>query len=103
MFIAMNRFRITPGKEEEFERIWRERDSKLPGLPGFVSFHLLRGATSETHTLFASHTIWESRQHFEDWTRSDAFRQAHAKAGGSREIYLGPPQLETFEAVAGIG
>jgi len=24
MFIAMNRFKIVPGKENEFEKVWRE-------------------------------------------------------------------------------
>jgi heme-degrading monooxygenase HmoA len=99
MFIAMNRFQIAPGREAEFEQIWRERDTNLPGLPGFVAFHLLRGPSTEAHTLFASHTVWESRQHFEDWTRSEAFRRAHGGAGRSTGLYLGPPQFEGFEVV----
>lgn len=98
-FIAMNRFRIVPGREAEFIDIWRERDSRLAGVPGFVAFHLLQGATTAEHTLFASHTVWESRTAFEDWTRSDAFRAAHAGAGTKRDLYLGPPQLELFDAV----
>ena len=28
MFIAMNRFKIVPGKENEFEKVWRERDTQ---------------------------------------------------------------------------
>ncbi|KQR55348.1 antibiotic biosynthesis monooxygenase [Acidovorax sp. Leaf160] len=99
MFIAMNRFRIAPGHEAEFIEIWRQRDSHLAQVPGFKQFQLLRGASTEEHTLFASHTVWESRAAFEDWTRSDAFRAAHAGAGTRREIYLGPPQLELFDAV----
>ncbi len=100
MFIAMNRFRIIKGEEAEFERIWAERDTHLNEVPGFVEFHLLRGPEKDDHTLFVSHTIWESEKHFEGWTKSDAFRKAHAKAGGSRkDIYMGPPQFEGFEAV----
>lgn len=99
MFIAMNRFRIIKGMEDEFERIWRERDSHLAEVPGFVEFHLLRGPEAEDHTLYASHTVWESRRHFEDWTKSEAFRKAHAKAGGSKPVYLGHPAFEGFETV----
>ncbi len=99
MFIAMNRFKIVPGKESEFIDIWKKRDSHLDGVPGFRSFNLLQGASSEEHTLFASHTVWDSRQAFEDWTRSEAFRLAHAQAGQTRNVYLGPPNLEFFEAV----
>ncbi|KAF1048238.1 antibiotic biosynthesis monooxygenase family protein [Xylophilus sp.] len=99
-FIAMNRFRIAPGREADFIEVWKQRDSHLAGVPGFESFHLLQGATTGEHTLFASHTVWASRQAFEDWTRSDAFRAAHAKAGSTtRDLYLGPPQLELFDAV----
>ncbi|GKT14612.1 antibiotic biosynthesis monooxygenase [Acidovorax sp. SUPP2522] len=94
----MNRFRIAPGREEEFVEIWRQRDSHLAQVPGFQSFHLLRGDTTPEHTLFASHTVWASRADFEAWTRSDAFRAAHAGAGQKRDLYLGPPQLELFES-----
>ena len=87
MFVAMNRFRIAPGREAEFTEIWRSRDSHLKEVPGFVSFHLLQGASTAESTLFASHTVWASRQAFEDWTRSEAFRRAHAGAGGSRDLY----------------
>ncbi len=100
MFIAMNRFRIVTGGEAEFERIWATRDTHLNEVPGFVEFHLLRGPEEADHTLYASHTVWRSRQHFENWTRSEAFRKAHAQAGGARkDIYQGPPQFEGFEAV----
>lgn len=100
MFIAMNRFRIALGKEADFVEIWKQRDSYLSAVPGFKEFHLLQGPSYEDYTLFASHSVWESREAFENWTRSEAFRMAHASAGGARGIYLGPPQLETFEAVA---
>lgn len=98
-FYAMNRFRVAVGREDEFEKIWRERQSDLPSTPGFVVFHLLRGPSDESSTLFVSHTIWESREKFEDWTRSENFRRAHASARPSTGLYLGPPQFEGFEAV----
>ncbi len=100
MFIAMNRFRIRKGAEAEFERIWAARDTHLRAVPGFVAFHLLRGPEAADHRLYASHTLWQSQRHFEDWTHSEEFRKAHAQAGGaSKDIYQGPPQFEGFEAV----
>ena len=100
MFLAMNRFRIALGKEEAFVEHWRKRNSYLHEVPGFVSFNLLRGDTDAQQTLFASHTVWDSEQAFVDWTRSEAFRKAHVQAGQSpRDFFLGPPQLELFEAV----
>ncbi|MEM7217401.1 MAG: antibiotic biosynthesis monooxygenase [Pseudomonadota bacterium] len=99
MFIAMNRFRIAPGFEDGFETVWRERDSHLKEVPGFVSFALLKGPERDDHVLYASHTVWRSRADFDAWTESDAFRKAHAQASAPKGTYLGHPDLETFESV----
>ncbi|MEO1689564.1 MAG: antibiotic biosynthesis monooxygenase [Pseudomonadota bacterium] len=104
MFVAMNRFRIAPGREDDFETIWRERDSRLADVPGFKTFKLLRGprvgqGSEDDHVLYISHSQWQSREAFEAWTRSPAFRAAHAKAGDTTGIYLSPPNFEGFEAV----
>jgi len=96
MYIAMNRFRIALGHEQAFIDIWKNRDTHLASVPGFKEFHLLRGATNEEHTLFASHSVWSSEEMFMNWTKSEAFRKAHANAGSAKDIYLGPPQFEGF-------
>lgn len=101
MFVAMNRFKVATGSENAFEAVWRNRDSHLKDVPGFRDFKLLRGARAEDHTLYASHSIWESRGAFEDWTKSEAFRRAHKDAGDSKPLYLEPPAFEGFEAVEG--
>ena len=99
MFIAMNRFKVTRGSEGEFERVWTTRDTHLQEVEGFVEFHLLRGPERDDHVLYASHTVWRSRDDFEAWTRSEAFRLAHRNAGGNRPLYLGHPEFEGFEVV----
>ncbi len=99
MFIAMNRFRIVRGREAEFIEVWRQRDSRLAEVPGFQSFNLLQGASDDEGTTFVSHSTWESPQAFEAWTRSEAFRAAHGGAGAKRDLYLGPPRFEGYEAV----
>lgn len=102
MYLTMNRFRVKPGNEAAFEAIWTSRDSHLPDVPGFIAFHLMKGPRHDDHTLYASHTAWESREAFEAWTRSEAFRAAHRGAGAHADIYLGPPDLEIFESVQNI-
>jgi heme-degrading monooxygenase HmoA len=99
MFIAMNRFRIARGKEDGFESMWRQRESYLGGVPGFREFHLLRGPANDEFTLYASHSVWESREAFEAWTNSEAFRKAHAGARAPEGTYLGHPQFEGFEVI----
>jgi heme-degrading monooxygenase HmoA len=99
MFIAMNRFRVKPGAEAEFEAVWLKREVYLDAVPGFIEFHLLRGPKNEDHTLYSSHTVWRSQTDFEAWTRSEAFRAAHKGAGGNKPLYLGHPQFEGFEVL----
>lgn len=99
MYIAMNRFRIARGREQDFIAIWKNRDTLLQTVPGFKTFNLLQGPSDDECTLFASHSTWESAAAFMDWTRSEAFRKAHANAGDSKGIYLGPPKFEGFESV----
>jgi heme-degrading monooxygenase HmoA len=99
MFIAMNRFRIAPGRESDFEEMWRKRESYLDGVPGFREFHLLRGPTTDEYTLYASHSVWDSQEAFEAWTKSEAFTKAHSQARAPQGVYLGPPQFEGFKVV----
>ena len=99
MFLAMNRFKIKVGNEGLFEKIWSERDSHLEEVSGFIEFSLIKGGSNEEFTLYASHTIWTSKEDFTNWTKSEAFKLAHKDAGKHRDIYLGPPVFESFEKV----
>ncbi len=105
MFIAMNRFKVKKGSEQDFEQVWLTRKSHLEEVPGFMNFHLLKGPEKEDHFLYASHSCWRSASDFEAWTRSEAFRKAHAGAGSGKALYLGHPEFEGFtslqEVVAG--
>jgi heme-degrading monooxygenase HmoA len=80
MYIAMNRFRIHAGREADFEKVWRERESFLDEVPGFREFHLLRGATAEGFTTYLSHSVWESGAAFEAWTRRGVPQGARRRA-----------------------
>ena len=99
MFIAMNWFRVKRGAEDAFEKVWLSRDSYLERVPGFVEFHLLKGPEAEDNTLYASHTVWQSKAAFEAWTKSEEFRAANARAGNDTtgSLYLEHPKFEGFE------
>ena len=106
MYIAMNRFKVAKGAEQDFESVWLNRESQLNTTVGFVEFHLLKGPAADDHTLYASHTIWQSHAAFEAWTKSEAFRAAHARAGnpgGGKPLYLEHPKFEGFEVRQTIG
>ncbi|WP_108259315.1 antibiotic biosynthesis monooxygenase family protein [Mangrovicoccus ximenensis] len=102
MYLTMNRFKVKLGQEEAFETVWKSRDSHLKEVPGFVEFHLMKGAEKEGYRLYASHTMWESEEAFLNWTKSEAFRKAHSGARSSADIYLGPPELEIFDSIQSV-
>ena len=99
MFIAMNRFKIVIGMERRFENIWKERDSHLDKVPGFLNFNLIKGESNENFTLYASHSTWKSRNDFLNWTKSESFKLAHKDAGKNKNLYKGHPEFEGFEVV----
>ena len=52
--------------------------------------------SSDQHIILTS---WASRQDFENWTKSEAFRKAHEKAGQTPKAwFIGPSKLEVFES-----
>jgi heme oxygenase (mycobilin-producing) len=75
-----------PIESEDHLRILKERFSgataRMKAVPGFISFRLLK-AEDGSHVV--AETIFESKEHFIQWTESDHFKQAHGGRGGSSE------------------
>lgn len=94
MYIAMNRFTIHPGKSGVFEDRWKERNSYLKDVPGFVRFRLLK--LDDTH--YSSYAEWDSEQVFQDWTTSESFRQAHSQPM-PEGVFDGHPKLECWDVI----
>ena len=95
----MNRFKVKLGEENYFEEIWKNRDTHLNEVPGFKKFNLIKSESNETYTLYASHSEWETKQDFINWTKSEAFRLAHKNAGKHKDLYIGAPHFEGFQKV----
>ncbi len=95
MFVAMNQFKIVPGKEQDFEEVWKNRDSHLSTVPGVLRFALLKG---DTEGEYISHSTWENREAFFAWMQSPAFAAGH-KGSSMMGIIAGPPEVKMFESV----
>lgn len=95
MFIAMNNFQVAPGREAEFEARWRERETFLDQVPGFLQFSLLKG---DAQGEYISHTLWASRAAFEAWTRSEAFAAGH-RQGTVAGVLEGPPHVKLYDVI----
>ncbi|MDH4228663.1 MAG: antibiotic biosynthesis monooxygenase [Nitrospirota bacterium] len=93
MFVAMNRFTVTAGREAEFETAWRERDSRLAEVPGFRDFLLLKGDGE-----YISHSTWDSAEAFAAWTESEAFAMAHRQRL-PEGVLAGPPRFSGYDVV----
>ena len=94
MYIAMNHFKVRPDSGPSFEDAWRKRESFLASVPGFRTFHLLRGPDdADGAPTYASHTVWDDEASFKAWTESEAFRKAHAGARTTAGFLLGPPRF----------
>jgi len=104
MYLAMNRFKVKKDRTQDFESMWLGRDSHLASLDGFVEFRLLRGPEREDYILYSSHTFWRDEQAFIAWTKSEAFRRAHAGAGqhDGKPMTYGKPNFEGFTTVQAI-
>ena len=99
MFVTMNRFTIDPKHWSDFEERFKQRAGLVEGEPGFIRNAVLRpeAGFSDQHVVM---TLWESRADFENWTKSEAFRKAHEKAGQTpKEWFIAPSKLEIFESV----
>lgn len=101
VFVSQNRFRVAKGKHLEFEAKWKDRESSLATVPGFLSFYMLRRDADKADDgfNFISTSIWKDMQSFKDWQSSASFAAAHSKAGqgASTSIYDGPPRVAFFE------
>ncbi|BDP41955.1 antibiotic biosynthesis monooxygenase [Deinococcus aetherius] len=102
MITVANRIYVNPAYHDQFEARFRERAGLVDGMPGFVANHVLR-PTGEGEP-FVVLTFWESREAFEAWTNSDAFRQGHARSGTlPKDAFTGPNVLEIHEVVQSGG
>ncbi|GGJ60378.1 antibiotic biosynthesis monooxygenase family protein [Deinococcus aquiradiocola] len=98
MITVMNRIAVNPDYAEQFEERFQNRARMVDDMPGFVSNQVLRPTTPDDPYIVL--TVWESREHFDAWTRSDAFVQGHARSGTlPKEAFSGPNRLELHEVL----
>ncbi|MFB1099540.1 antibiotic biosynthesis monooxygenase [Terribacillus sp. JSM ZJ617] len=75
-YIAINNIPVTDEGRPIFEDVFKRRAGKIEQTPGFKALRVLRPQEGNTYLVL---TAWESKQHFEDWKKSEAFQHAHKK------------------------
>ena len=102
MIVVMNRIPVTSEYAEAFEERFSDRAALVDGMPGFVSFRLLRPTKADDP--YVVMTFWESHDHFIAWTESAEFKKGHAHAGRlPSEAFKGHPKLEVMEIALEAG
>jgi heme-degrading monooxygenase HmoA len=98
MITVANRIYVKADYAEAFEQRFRERAGLVDKMPGFISNQVLRPVNEgDPYVVF---TIWNSRQDFMDWVKSDAFVKGHAQSGTlPKEAFAVPNVLELHEVV----
>jgi heme-degrading monooxygenase HmoA len=79
MITVANRIYVTQEYADAFEQRFHERAGLVDQMPGFISNLVLRPVNEgDPYVVF---TIWNNRQDFLNWMRSDAFLKGHAQSG----------------------
>lgn len=100
MITVANRIYVKPEYHDQFTARFQNRAGLVDSMPGFIANHVLR-PTKEGEP-FVVLTFWESREAFEAWTSSEAFKLGHARSGSlGREAFSGPNVLEVHDVVSG--
>lgn len=100
MIVTCNRIPVNAEHAKAFEAVFEARASLVDGMPGFISFQLLRPKKADDP--YVVMTFWESEEDFSAWTQSDEFKEGHARSGSlPPETFSGHPKLEMFEVIQG--
>jgi heme oxygenase (mycobilin-producing) len=98
MITVANRIYVSPEFGAAFEERFRDRAGLVDRMPGFISNMVLRPVNEgDPYVVF---TLWESRQDFLNWVRSDEFVKGHARSGTlPKEAFTKANVLEVHEVV----
>jgi heme oxygenase (staphylobilin-producing) len=93
MFVATNRLTIKAGFGQELEQQFGRRGG-VEQQADFLGFELWKLDKEADHEEYLVVTHWESKEAHHNWTRSEAFRQAHS---GPRPEFLIGGESSSYE------
>lgn len=98
MITVANRIYVNREYRERFEQRFRERAGLVDKMPGFISNQVLRPVNEgDPYIVF---TLWQSREDFLNWVRSDEFVKGHAQSGTlPKEAFPRSNSLEMHEVI----
>ncbi len=97
MYVVMNRIEVGAERAEVFEEHFSASMSgTLAAVPGLVRSTLLRPTADGAP--YIAQIVFDSKESFQGWLHSDAFRAAHGHGPGG-DGQGGGPNVEAYEVV----
>ena len=93
MIAVINRLPVKEGMAGQVVERFANGRGFVQEFPGFVSMEVLRSEEGDEVMVI---TRWRDKEAFDSWVRSDEFRMAHGRGGGSG-LLRGHPQMGTYE------
>lgn len=78
MIIVTNQSKITKGNGEKLIARFN-KVGKVERMEGFLGLEVLLTQNTRDFDEVTVVTRWETKEHFKQWTKSDAFRESHSK------------------------
>ncbi|MES9887648.1 MAG: antibiotic biosynthesis monooxygenase [Candidatus Sedimenticola sp. 6PFRAG1] len=75
MFIAMSRFEVANGLEDEVSRAFENRPHKVDSVPGFIRMEVLR--PQDEPAQFWLLTWWTDEASWDNWYHSHQYKDSH--------------------------
>ncbi|SDH54236.1 heme oxygenase (staphylobilin-producing) [Alteribacillus persepolensis] len=98
MYVVMNELHVPEEAKEAMKGRFGKSADNMKEIPGCLDFLFLE--QNEENGNLVVFTKWESKEHYEDWLHSDAFKNAHKEKRESKD--KGPAsgnELKTFDVV----
>ncbi|MBF7018290.1 MULTISPECIES: antibiotic biosynthesis monooxygenase family protein [Staphylococcus] len=83
-YTVLNHLYVNPGFEEEFERVFLNRNKNLKKTKGFRCLLLLKPHNLNEHYVIA--TFWENQAAYKQWQDSREYKVSHKKRGTKKGI-----------------
>jgi heme oxygenase (mycobilin-producing) len=98
LFVAISRFRVANGMEEEVRAAFRDRPHLVEDADGFVRLEVLN--PTEASEEFWLLTWWTDEESFRRWHRSHLYRDSHSGIPKGLKLDASRTRLEFFRSVA---
>jgi len=98
MFVALSRFVVANGMEDQVRAAFQARAGLVDKAPGFVRMEVLNPRDHPEE--FWLMTWWRDEASFDAWHRSHAYKDAHAGMPRGLKLVPGEQKISRLELVA---